>query len=183
MRKIFNRLVAVALTALATTGLAACGDDEADEPQVSTVKAVEWELSGAASSDVKGIFDYNVSVTLPDGTVKHIDGYGDAESAKVSGTIPVESLSLPAKFTMTITRTICDGFTPAEGQKVSSPEKFHATVSLVGFKGELKGWRLMDHNAMVSGNLQNMITKGTANKTITKSVVVSKNSDGKYVVE
>lgn len=183
MRKILNIFTAVALAATATVGFTACSDDDDDSPkQQTSLKCIEWEMDGEVGVDNSKIFNYNVTIALPNGETRMLPTFvGDKES-EVSGKILASDVTLPAEFTMTINRTVNPEYKYNDGDKANLSEDIDVSLALIGSDDKVITILTRGHEAVSNGVDLAKYLPERGDQTNTVTLTVKKTSDG-YTIE
>lgn len=131
MKKFFKYMALVAVALVTSTAFTACDDDDDDnngQQTTSTIKTWEWRASDAVSSTLTAYFDYETTVTLPNGETRPFSA-SFSESSTSSGMFFADSISYPATITMSTVRKLANGVTPTDDETVSGQEIFSLSVS------------------------------------------------------
>lgn len=184
MKKFLNYLALVAVALVTTTSLIACSsdDDEESTPTPSTDNTItQWSVTAqtSISTALATVFDYSVTVTLPDGTTESISGIGTNETNTLTKVLDASKLSYPATITLSVTRSPKAGYTPTEDETYSGKQSLYLTVSGLNSKGVKVGngaspWISRTTN----GNLSKWYTQYPDGQTSKISVTITKTDTG-----
>lgn len=177
-----TKFMAMLLAAVVCLGaFTACNDDDDDETATNTsVTSLTWSLKVVTNETCCDMFDYEVTVTTPDGKSNAIAGVGLSEGTSAKGSVSASEVSYPAEFKLTVKRTKKDDYVVAADSMGSISESFQMSVSGVDANGGVKFVNTNGLSQDLSGKLAT-IAESYA-KTETCTITVKKTADG-YTIE